>query len=236
MSDDQQVKLFLTEEHQCSYLKDRQAQTLFVDPSFNVDELVYGELNALGFRRSGAHFYRPHCKACRSCLATRVLTGEFKPNRSQRRTSQKNSDLSLAFMHRIENVGEHYQLYARYINERHANGDMYPPSEDQFRQFIVEGCFATRFLEFRLGERLIAVLVMDQLADGLSAIYTYFEPSESERSLGVFAILSAIQIAGEKNLPFVCLGYFIAGCEKMEYKANYRPLQMFVDQRWTMVG
>ena len=235
MSENQQVKLFLTQEHHCSYLEGKQAQTLFVDPDYLVDEVTYAELNTLGFRRSGSHFYRPHCEQCQSCLATRVIVEDFQPNRGQRRAEQKNSDVETTLCDSIVDEEEHYQLYESYISKRHAKGDMYPPSIEQFTQFIADGCFATRFVEFRVDKKLIAVLVLDQLADGLSAVYTYFDPMESKRSLGVYAIVTAIRKASELSLPFVYLGYFIAGCDKMEYKANYRPLQMLVDHRWTIV-
>lgn len=130
---------------------------------------------------------------------------------------------------------EPFALYQRYINHRHDDGDMYPATAEQFEAFIKTKTVDTLFLKFYLGDELIAVSVTDVLENGLSAVYTFFDPAHSKRSLGSFAILWQIKMAQVRNLSHLYLGYWIKGCQKMEYKSNYRPLQFLVDGRWVEV-
>jgi arginine-tRNA-protein transferase len=155
----------------------------------------------------------------------------FKPTRSQRRNLRKNSDLRVEveparFTHR------HYQVYERYISMRHTDGDMYPASEDQFRSFLLCAWATTHFVCLYDGERLLSVAVTDQLDDGLSAVYTFFEPTEQVRGLGVCSILQQIELSKALGLSHVYLGYWIKESAKMNYKSQFRPLQMFIDGRW----
>lgn len=231
MTDLSTLKLFATQPHPCSYLDGEQATTVFVDPEANIDLSLYSQLSQLGFRRSGAHLYRPQCASCQACLSCRIPTNLFKPNRSQRRCWQKNQDISVATTSHIDNL-EHYSLYSRYIESRHQDGDMYPPSEEQYKNFLTSEWGATQYLEFRLEDKLIGVSVCDLLDDGLSAVYTFFDPELSERSLGKYAILAQIQKAKDLGLSYVYLGYWIKQCEKMNYKIQYRPLELLINRRW----
>lgn len=231
MSDLSTLKLFATQPHPCSYLDGQEATTVFVDPAADIDSSLYTQLSQLGFRRSGAHLYRPQCLRCQACLSCRIPVKLFKPNRSQRRCLQQNSDISLNITDNI-NTEEHYNLYARYIENRHQNGDMYPPSEEQYKAFLSSEWGITQFIELRLGEKLIGVCVCDQLGDGLSAVYTFYEAGLDQRSLGKFAILAQIEKARSMNLEYVYLGYWIKECDKMKYKIQYRPLELLVNRRW----
>lgn len=231
MSDLSNLKLFATQPHPCSYLENREATTLFIDPDTSVDKELYSQLSELGFRRSGGHLYRPHCAQCQACVSSRIPVAEFKPNRSQRRCWRRNSDLTLAFTDDI-GTDEHYQLYADYINKRHQDGDMYPPSRRQYDAFLTNEWGVTRFLEFRHQGRLLGVAVCDQLEQGLSAVYTFFDDLEHQRSLGVFAILAQIDQAKHLGLDYVYLGYWIKDCQKMAYKTQYRPLELLIRRRW----
>lgn len=225
------IKLFSTHEHACSYLEDQMATTLFVDPTLQMDGKLYSELSDLGFRRSGQHLYRPRCRACQACIPVRIPVEEFQLSRSQKRCLKKNQDVRVHWTDSIAS-DEHYALYERYINERHSDGDMYPPNREQYDEFLTSEWGVTRFIEMRLGGTLIAVAVSDRLEQGLSAIYTYYDPSLPSRSLGVFAILKQIEHCRELGLPFVYLGYWIRDCDKMNYKTQYRPLQMLFQQSW----
>lgn len=231
MSDLSTLKLFATQPHPCSYLSGQEATTVFVDPEAKIDPVLYTQLSQLGFRRSGAHLYRPQCLRCQACVSCRIPVKLFRPSRTQRRCLQRNSDLSLHISDNI-NTAEHYSLYARYIEGRHKDGDMYPPSEDQYRAFLTSEWGITRYIELRLNDRLIAVSVCDQLGDGLSAVYTFYDPYEEHRSLGKYAILAQIERAKAMNLDYVYLGYWIKDCEKMNYKTQYRPLELLVNRRW----
>lgn len=225
------IKLFATHEHPCSYLPGQAATTAFVDPDTSISGPLYSELSDYGFRRSGKHLYRPHCKSCQACISVRVPVADFTPTRSQKRCLKRNSDLTVISSHSID-TDEHYQLYERYITTRHFDGDMYPPSREQYQDFLSSEWGVTRYIEFRLEERLIAVAVSDELDHGLSAIYTFFDPEQNERSLGVLAILEQIKQAEARNLPYLYLGYWIKNCDKMRYKDQYRPLQMYVNNNW----
>lgn len=235
MSERETIRLYATEDHACSYLPDEQARVLFVDPEFPIDESSYYELNRLGFRRSGKHFYRPECKACSACIATRVCVSEFEPSRSQKRVLKNNQDLSVRECTGIENFDKHYQLFEKYIRLRHADGDMYPASRQQFQQFIDTGSFNTHFTEFWHHDELISVSVKDRLADGWSAIYTYFDPDQESRSPGVLAILQMIEHARLSSLDYVYLGYWIEKSDKMNYKTQYRPVELYTNQVWQRV-
>ncbi len=231
MTDLSQLRLFITHPHPCSYLDEEEAVTLFVDPSVELNVEIYSSLSAAGFRRSGAHLYRPRCPNCQACIPARLPVDLFKPTRQQKRCLKRNQDLSVITAS-SGSSDEHYQLYERYINERHSDGDMYPPSREQFDNFLVSEWGDTHHIEFRLEGQLIAVAVCDQMEDALSAVYTYFDPDFSKRSLGVLAILQQIQLAQDLGLRHVYLGYWIKNCAKMSYKTDYRPLEVFIEQNW----
>ena len=131
---------------------------------------------------------------------------------------------------------EYFKLYDQYISERHSDGDMYPASEDQFQSFLVEGREEASFYEFRAQGKLLAVAVADRLDNGISAIYTFFDPQESRRSLGSFAVLWLIEEAVRLELDHLYLGYWIKQCQKMSYKTDYKPLETFVNNHWMMVS
>lgn len=231
MTDLSNLKLFATQPHPCSYIDGEEATTLFIDPSASIDQDLYTQLSELGFRRSGGHLYRPHCERCQACISCRIPVADFEPNRTQRRCWRRNEDLELRFTDRID-TEEHYQLYADYINTRHRDGDMYPPSRAQYESFLSHEWGLTHYIEFRLEGRLLGVAVCDRLEHGLSAVYTFFDSREPRRSLGVFGILAQIDRARTLGLEHVYLGYWIKQCHKMEYKTQYRPLELLVNRRW----
>ncbi len=224
------LKLFATHEHACSYLPGRLATTVFIDPDAALNQAVYSDLSDFGFRRSGRHIYRPHCRLCQACVPVRVPTSGFKMSRSHKRCLKRNHDLQLEVV--STQTDEHYALYERYISQRHADGDMYPPSREQFRDFLSSEWGTTRYLQWRLQGKLLAVAVTDTLDRGLSAIYTFYDPQEESRSLGTFAILQQIRMARELGLDYVYLGYWIRESEKMRYKSRFRPLQRYVNNHW----
>tara|TARA_B110000503_G_scaffold72339_1_gene111863 strand:- start:296 stop:1102 length:807 start_codon:yes stop_codon:yes gene_type:complete len=226
-----EIKVYTTFPHDCSYLADMQATTLFVDPRQAISVPLYTQLSLLGFRRSGDHIYRPHCISCSACIASRVPVNTFQASRSQRRVWRRNQDLRVIESGSIID-DEAYGLYARYINLRHSDGDMYPPDRQQYESFL-NGLFdCTRYLRFYEDDRLLCVAVIDVMLDGLSAIYTFYDPDEERRSLGTFAILAQIEHAARHGLDYLYLGYWIEQCNKMNYKARFQPLELFTDGRW----
>nr|MBF0682364.1 arginyltransferase [Pseudomonas sp.] len=225
------LKFYATQPHACSYLSGEQATTLFLDPSQPMDVQVYAELSEMGFRRSGDHLYRPHCQRCTACIPARIPAEGIRFNRQQRRILKRNSDLTVTDVRPCFSE-EYYALYANYIEQRHADGDMYPPSREQFQTFLVRDLPFCRFYEFRLEGRLLALAVTDILPNGLSAVYTFYDPSEEHRSLGRYAILWQVGETLRLGLKAVYLGYWIKNCRKMNYKTEYRPIELLVNQRW----
>jgi len=231
MSNLRTLVFFATPSHDCSYLPERQATTMFVDPRAHIDKNLYSQLTALGFRRSGSHYYRPHCESCNACVPVRLKVRSFQPNRSQRRVLKKNRDLQC----RLIPAGfteQYYRLYAHYIEERHSDGDMYPPTREQFHSFLVEGATDSWFLEMVLNGELVGLAAVDALDDGLSAIYTVFAPELENRSLGTFAVLWQIEEAQRRGLPHLYLGYWIQQCQKMNYKTRFQPIEALRDGQW----
>jgi leucyl-tRNA---protein transferase len=227
-------QFFITPGHPCSYLPHRQAHTLFLDPRETITPATYQQLTEQGFRRSGGHLYRPHCRSCQACIATRLPVARFKPSRSQRRTWRRNQDLTVQ-VHRAAFSPRFYDLYARYITGRHGDGDMYPPSKDQFRSFLLSQWSDTLFICSYLEDALVAVAVTDRQSQGLSAIYTFFDPDRPDRGLGVWSVLQQIDLARKLGLPHVYLGYWIRNSEKMSYKTAYRPVELMLNGEWSEV-
>lgn len=236
MSTLQTLRFFATPEHECSYLENERARTLFVDPHAEVDADIYAQLTDMGFRRSGSHIYRPHCVGCDACISVRIPAYEFQMSKSQKRIWNKNRDLS------VETVAptlsdEIYDLYARYISERHTDGDMYPPSPGQFAGFLTDSNQQSWFHLMRDATgKLISVAVSDTLIQGQSAVYTFYDPAEEQRSLGTFAVLWQLMQLKERGGGHLYLGYWVKACRKMSYKARFYPLERLDQGVWIPVG
>lgn len=228
-------ELFITAAHECPYLSGRKAMNLLVDPGYDMDVATYGRLLDEGFRRSGADVYRPCCYRCQSCVSTRIPVEQFSPSRSQRRTWKRNQDLQVC----INESGYraiYTPLYLNYINSRHLGGGMDEDSPDTFANFIVTDWCDTPLLEFWHDDQLLAVAATDRLPQGLSAVYTFFDPSEgSKRGLGTFAIIWQIHWAAQLGLPYVYPGYWIAESPKMNYKTRFQPIEGLVDNHWVLL-
>jgi arginyl-tRNA--protein-N-Asp/Glu arginylyltransferase len=230
MSD--RLQLFKTQPDKCGYLDGLQSQNLVVDPDLLPDRSLQTLLANAGFRRSGNMLYRPNCPSCQACKATRVPVERFIPSRRQKRVLKKNVDLSVFAVSAVYSE-EHYQLFAKYLKQRHADGGMDDTSEEGYRSFLLGDWSETVLLEIRdSAGRLMAVAVTDVLDNGLSAVYTFFDPDESARSLGGFAILSQIRRSREEGLDWLYMGYWVAECQKMSYKTEYQPLQVLIGSSW----
>jgi len=227
------LPLYLTDWHACSYLPDLMARTLFVDPSVTLDGASYQALLTLGFRRSGAHVYRPACGACRRCVPVRIPVREFAPSRSQRRNLALNCDQARLRDRPARFDPEHYALYSSYVRSRHPDGSMADVTPERYHEFLIAPWGGeTRLLELRLGSRLMAVAVTDLLPACLSAVYTFFDPELSDRAPGTYAILCQIEEARRLGLEHLYLGYWIGACRKMSYKDRFRPLEAWSDEGW----
>lgn len=229
------IRLFRTAPHPCSYKDNETAATIFVDPELTIDKQLNSRLSELGYRRSGAHLYRPDCESCRACISCRLPVATFKRGKRFQRIWNRNADLRIEECYSL-NSDEAFPLYENYIEHRHADGDMYPATPEQFEAFIRSNTEGGRYYCFYLGEKLIAVAVCDLLENGLSAVYTFFDPTQDKRSLGNFAILWQIEKARVLGLSYLYLGYWIKDCAKMQYKSTFRPLEMLVEGKWVLIS
>lgn len=228
---DQALSLYITAEHPCGYYSERSSANLVPDPQIPMNSGLYGLLVSNGFRRSGGFVYRPHCPTCEACIPCRIDVQKFKPSRSQKRCLSRNKDLK-TIVKDAEFTDEYFNLYQRYMNSRHSDGSMANPKEDDFKNFLLCDWSETLFLETRLDETLLSVAVVDKLSTGYSAVYTFFDPDEYQRSLGTFAILQEILIAQQSHLPYVYLGYWIKEHPKMHYKGNFSGLEIYRNRMW----
>ncbi|MFC4728058.1 arginyltransferase [Coralloluteibacterium thermophilus] len=225
------MRLYLTGTHPCGYFDDREARDLVLDPADPRLPRAYPSALAQGYRRSGAHVYRPHCRQCRACVPVRVPVAAFAPDRAQRRCLARNADIAMTDC-APGHTGERFALYERYLAARHAGGGMDAPAPEDFDGFLAGTWSPTRFYEFRLDGRLVAVAVTDVARDALSAVYTFFEPTLAARGLGTLAILRQILHARGTGRGHLYLGFWIAGHPKMDYKRRYRPLEALIDGTW----
>ncbi|MDH5388477.1 MAG: arginyltransferase [Gammaproteobacteria bacterium] len=225
------IQLYLTAEQECSYLPDRMASNIVPDPNVAMDMSIYSQLLKRGYRRSGDYIYRPHCNGCEECRPCRIPAAQFSPRKNQQRCLKINHDLELNMV-RAGYSDEYFELYRDYLNARHVDGGMANPTPDDFEHFLYSGWSNTYFLEVRKDERLLAVAVTDVTPSGLSAVYTYFDPAESRRGLGNFCILQQIQHTHHMQLEYLYMGYWIKDCQKMKYKTNFKPMQVYIDDIW----
>ena len=224
------LRLLLGTEQPCGYLPKRLSRSAFVAPQSQLSGEVYGALIANGFRRSGDYAYRPACHGCRSCIPVRVPVAQFAPNRAQRRALRRNDDLVLE--HRSQLDEEHFALYRRYLLARHPFGGMDADDAKAFQEFLGSSWGVTEFWCFREQGALRMVAVVDRLPQGLSAVYTFFDPDCAPRSLGTYAVLRQIAQARAEGLQHLYLGYWVPGSTTMDYKRGFGPLELFDGNGW----
>ncbi|WP_347988760.1 arginyltransferase [Methylomonas sp. AM2-LC] len=229
------IPLWLSVEHECSYLSAQMARSLLVSSDFSLNTQYYSELIAQGFRRSGDQVYRPYCQSCQACIPTRLAVKDFLADRKQIRCAKKNADTQVVIKPPVFDP-LHFDLYQRYQTSRHHNVDKDPISCEDYLQFLSSSWCKTWFVEFWINQQLVTVAVVDLLDNALSAVYTFFDPDYATYSPGVFAVLWQIQQAKQLNLDFVYLGFWIKNCQKMSYKNQYQPLWGLIDQQWQIIS
>lgn len=231
-----QIQFFATSAYPCSYLEGHLARSQVATPPEKINTCLYSQLVQHGFRRSGVFVYRPLCDCCQACMSIRVPVAQFLPNRTQRRAYLRHRDLVVRIVqpHYSE---EHYDLYRRYQEVRHADGSMNQDGSAQYVDFMVQSRVDSFMVEFRepashgTPNELRMVSIVDKLSDGLSAVYTFYDP-EPRQSLGTFNVLWQIKQALTLGLPYLYLGYWIEQSRKMSYKSNFQPFEILQDGRW----
>lgn len=225
------LQFYSTAAYPCSYLPERTARSQVATPCHIIDTGLYAELVRNGFRRSGIFTYRPWCDCCSACVPVRVPVDRFTRDRSQERAWRRHSTLqarerSLVFEE------EHYQVYRRYQDARHAGGGMDQDGRDQYAHFLLQSQVDTRLIEFRDAGQLRMVSIIDCLNDGLSSVYTFYDPAVRQSSFGTYSILWQIEATRQTAHPYVYLGYWIRDSSKMQYKQRFRPLEGRVAGHW----
>jgi arginyl-tRNA--protein-N-Asp/Glu arginylyltransferase len=225
------LNFYLTAPYPCSYLPHLQARSQVATPTFLINTQLYSELVRHGFRRSSTYIYRPRCDTCSACVQMRVLAKSFMPNRSQRRAWAQHASLD-ATLHPLQDRSEYYDLYQRYQRARHPDGGMDNDDRDAYQTFLLQSHVDTLLVEFRDVGILRMVSVIDLLGDGLSSVYTFFDPDIPRARFGVYNVLWQIELCRKLELEYVYLGYWIENSRKMSYKTQYQPAEGLQNGIW----
>lgn len=232
----QKLQFYVTTPYACGYLPNQLAQSLIASPQSLVNAQVYSGLIQQGFRRSGKFAYRPHCEHCHACMPVRLVLDRFSPSRSQQRASKQHQDLSVRILP-LDFYDAHFSLYAQYQQLRHRDetAGMTPESDEaeQYRQFLCLSNVESLMIEFADTQGHIKIVsVIDVVQDGISAVYTFYDATDTKNSYGTHAIMWLAEWTKTLGLPYLYLGYWIANSQKMAYKQRFKPQEQLIDGEW----
>ncbi|PCH66307.1 MAG: arginyltransferase [Rhodobacteraceae bacterium] len=224
-------QFYVTAPQPCPYLTGRMERKLFTALQGDSAARLNNSLSQQGFRRSQNVLYRPSCAECSACLSARIDVAAFRPTKSQKRTLRRNQTIARQATSPWA-TEEQYALFRRYLDTRHADGGMADMDVFEFSAMIEETPVRSRVIEYTDQRDLVAVSLTDVLGDGVSMVYSFFTPERPSESLGTFMILDHIEIAREAGLPYVYLGYWVPGSDKMGYKARFSGLEVYSGGKW----
>ena len=223
---------FTTTPLPCPYFADRVERRVITELTGKDSQSLHEALTRAGYRRSHGVAYAPTCPGCNDCVSVRIRADDFQPSRSQRKIINRNSDIEAMEVAPVANE-EQFILFASYQSSRHSGGDMESMDFSDYQSLLEENTIDTGLVEFRQQDRLVAGLLIDRLSDGYSAVYSFFDTDiESRRSLGTYMVLWLIDNARAQGLEHVYLGFWINNCRKMSYKADFTPLEYYIDGVW----
>ena len=230
-SSSQQLSFHRGETYPCSYLPGKRTTSVIATPLYAIDSLSYSQLTKQGFRRSGFIVYRPDCDQCNECVPVRLPVHRFSPNRIQKRCLKQHQNLHVC-ERPMDYYEEHFKLYQRYQRARHHDGSMNFGNSSQYSDFLLNTLVNTRLFEFSEDKIVRMVSLVDVVEDGLSAVYTFFDPDVSKASYGTYSILWLIGQCIANRLSYAYLGYWVRDCRKMAYKVNFKPVECLAEGRW----
>ena len=227
----EKIQFYTTTKYNCSYIDKMDAQSLVVTPYKSINQSIFQDLIEKGFRRSGQYIYKPSCKSCTACIPIRLPVQKFLFSKTQKRIYKKHGyfkvrEAPLAF------IQKHFDLYLKYQNKRHSFINNEQNNLDDYNDFLIKSNVKSKLIEFWDGDLLKIVSIVDIVSDGISAVYTFYDPDDEKVSYGTYSIIWLINWCKAQQLEYLYLGYWIGECNKMKYKTNFKPYELYIKGYW----
>ena len=227
-------QFYVTAAGECPYLPGREERKVFTELTGFDAKSLNESLSRVGFRRSQGVAYRPACDNCSACISVRVVVADFEPSKSMRKVLKRNQDMHFS-THPPIVTQEQYELLRRYLGSRHSDGSMVDMSFEEYKEMVESSTVDTYLIEYRriIDNELYAVALTDHMSDGLSMVYSFFDPEAENRGLGNYLILKHIEYCRDHNIPYLYLGYWVQESQKMAYKSRFGPMEMLGPAGWS---
>lgn len=227
----EKIQFYTTTKYSCSYIDKMDAQSLVATPYKSIKQSVFHDLIEKGFRRSGQYIYKPNCESCTACIPIRLVANKFLPSKTQKRIIKKHSYLRTKEAPLVFKQN-HFELYRKYQNARHKVKNEEQNDLDDYNDFLIKSNVQSKLMEFWDGDSLKIVSIIDLVNDGISAVYTFFDPDDRKVSFGTYAVTWLINWCKTQQLKYIYLGYWIGDCDKMKYKTNFKPYELYIGGYW----
>jgi len=227
----EKIQFYTTTTYNCSYIDKMDAKSLVVTPYKSINQNTFQDLIEKGFRRSGQYIYKPSCKSCTACIPIRLPVQKFLFSKTQKRIYKKHEyfkvqEVPLTFKQK------HFDLYLKYQNKRHSYINNDQNNLDDYNDFLIKSNVKSKLIEFWDGDLLKIVSIVDIVSDGISAVYTFYDPDDEKVSYGTYSIIWLINWCKAQQLKYMYLGYWIGECNKMKYKTNFKPYELYIKGYW----